>query len=57
MKPLLCMIGFGVGLILATATKLDLSSPAIAINLAGAIIAVSSLYRLSKCKMPATKKE
>ena len=57
MKPLLRILGFFVGLTLAAATKSDLSSPAIAINLAGAIIAVSSLYRLSKCKMPTTKKE
>lgn len=57
MKPLLCILGFIVGLTLAAATKPDLSSPAIVINLAGAIIAVSSLYRLSKCKMPTTKKE
>ena len=57
MKPLLCILGFFVGLTLAAATKPDLSSPAIAVNLAGTIIAVSSLYRLSKCKMSTTKKE
>lgn len=57
MKPLLCMIGFGVGLILATATKLDLLSPAILINIAGVVLANASLYRLTKCEMPKTKKE
>jgi hypothetical protein len=57
MKPLLCMIGFGVGLILATATKLDLSSPAILVNIAGVVLASASLYRLTKCEMPKTKKE
>lgn len=57
MKPLLCMIGFGVGLMLATATKLDLSSPAILVNLSGAVLAIYSLYRLTKCEMPKTIKE
>ena len=51
------MIGFGVGLILATATKPDLSSPAILINIAGVVLASASLYRLTKCEMPKTKKE
>lgn len=57
MKPLPCMIGFGVGLMLATATKPDLLSPAILVNIAGVVLASASLYRLTKCEMPKTKKE
>lgn len=54
MKPLLCMIGFGVGIILATATKPDLSSPVILVNISGVVLAIYSLYRLTKCEMPKT---
>ena len=57
MKPLLCMIGFGVGLILAPATEPDLLSPAMLVNIAGVVLASASLYRLTKCEMPKTKKE
>lgn len=57
MKPLLYMIGFGVGIILATATKLDLSSPVILVNISGAVLVIYSLYRLTKCEMPKTIKE
>ena len=57
MKQLLCVTGFIVGIILATATKPDLLSPAILVNIAGVVLASASLYRLTKCEMPKTKKE
>lgn len=55
MKPLLCILGFGAGIILAAATKPDLASPAILVNIAGTVLAISSLYRLTKCDLPKTK--
>jgi hypothetical protein len=57
MKPLLYIIGFVIGLILSAGTGLDLSSPAILVNIAGVVLASASLYRLTKCEMPKTKKE
>lgn len=54
MKPLLCIIGFVIGLILSAGTGLDLSSPVILVNLSGAVLAIYSLYRLTKCEMPKT---
>lgn len=57
MKPLLYIIGFVIGLILSAGTGRDLSSPAILVNIAGVVLASASLYRLTKCEMPKTKKE
>lgn len=54
MKQLLCVLGFGVGLILATVVKQDFTSPVIMVNIAGAVLAIYSLYRLTKCEMPKT---
>ena len=54
MKPLLYIIGFVIGLILSTGTGPDLSSPVILVNLSGAVLAIYSLYRLTKCEMPKT---
>lgn len=57
MKQLLCVTGFIVGIILAAATKSDLSSPVIFVNISGVVLAIASLYRLTKFEMPKTIKE